>query len=55
MTAYRVFCSSCETSTIVHMSRGALGAVANCECGRSFFASQEADNLKRVSETEAHR
>lgn len=41
MTAYEVFCSGCEGRTDVHISDGALGAVANCECGWAFFVSNE--------------
>lgn len=41
MSAFDVFCSGCEGRTNVFISDGALGAVANCECGRSFYVSNE--------------
>lgn len=41
MSEFDVFCRSCEGRTTVHISDGALGAVANCECGRAFFVSNE--------------
>lgn len=50
MTAYEVFCRNCEGRTLVHISNGAIGSVANCECGQSFLVTQDEGNLTPVEE-----
>lgn len=56
MTAYRVHCPDCRSSTTVHLSDGAAGAVANCDgkdCGRSWLVCNSVTNLPPVEGEEA--
>jgi hypothetical protein len=38
---HKSVCPNCNDWTTVEVSEGALGAVANCECGNSWFVSSE--------------
>lgn len=41
MKSFPAVCPNCEEWTEVGVSEGALGAVAQCDCGNSFFVSAE--------------